>query len=80
MSQSLGELARLRRSGAKRAAQRGAAPDAAQRRRVVAPCCLAAWGLPRAVLGGRWAAKVSTDLLLYAVVMSRRRRSHDDAG
>jgi hypothetical protein len=36
--------------------------------------------LPRAVLGGRWAAQVSSDPSLYAVVMSRRRQSRDDAG
>jgi len=29
---------------------------------------------------GRWAAQVSSDPSLYAVVMSRRRQSRDDAG
>ena len=35
----------------------------AQRRRVVAQYRLAAWGLPRSVVGGRWAAQVSTEPL-----------------
>jgi hypothetical protein len=45
------------------AVQQGAAPDTVQRRRIVARYHLAAYGLPRSVLGGRWAAQVSTEPL-----------------
>lgn len=63
--QDVRELA-LTRGTAAGTVQQGAAPDAAQRRCIVAQCRLAAYGSSRPVLCSRWAAQVSTKPLYGA--------------